>query len=77
MIFRGEIMKWIKSEDRIDNLDQVESFKIEKNELVMYIRDTTRVVLRKYKTKDDALEGLNAVQHLLASDNAVVVLEKD
>ena len=70
-------MKWIKSEDRIDNLDQVESFKIEKNELVMYIRDTTRVVLRKYKTKDDALEGLNAVQHLLASDNAVVVLEKD
>ena len=47
MIFRGEIMKWIKSEDRIDNLDQVESFKIEKNELVMYIRDTTKVVLRK------------------------------
>ena len=70
-------MKWIKSEDRIDNLDQVESFKIEKNELVMYIRDTTRVVLRKCKSREDALKELDRVQCLLANDNAIVVLEKD
>lgn len=66
-------MNWIKNKNRIDNLNQVESFTTEKNELVMYLRGSTRVVLEKYKTPDEALAGIERLKKIMCVDTGEVI----